>query len=265
MMRWRCSIANKTWHFADHAAAGPSSNLAHLLRECLSKYEPPTGVLGPGYHFLYANQPNTSLGTDWYDNYQAPTDNGTQLYKRRMWVAGQIKFVRPIALGEPINCTETISGVRELGTNVFVTTKRDFGALVETRTLMYTNEPFKVKKSSPGGPFSHEVQLIVSPQQIARYCALTYNVHRIHHDLGYCREEECLPGILVPGPMMVTLALGVFHHTTGLSIESIKYKNSLPVLANQPLTIGWTDGASPKLNVVTDQGTAMVASLVAER
>lgn len=42
---------------------------------------------------LFNNQLNTKLGSDGYDNYQAPVnEQGEQLYLRRMWARGELSL-----------------------------------------------------------------------------------------------------------------------------------------------------------------------------
>jgi hydroxyacyl-ACP dehydratase HTD2-like protein with hotdog domain len=42
-----------------------------------------------------------------------------------------------------------------------------------------------------------------------RYSALTFNGHRIHYDADYCRQVEGYPGLVVHGPLIATLLLGL--------------------------------------------------------
>lgn len=45
-----------------------------------------------------------------------------------------------------------------------------------------------------------------------RYSGLTFNGHRIHYDIDYCRDEEGYPNLVVHGPLTATLLLDLFYH-----------------------------------------------------
>ena len=44
-------------------------------------------------------------------------------------------------------------------------------------------------------------------RSLFRYSALTFNGHRIHYDVDYCRDVEGYPGLVVHGPLLATLLM----------------------------------------------------------
>ncbi|WP_143539699.1 hypothetical protein [Saccharopolyspora spinosa] len=46
-----------------------------------------------------------------------------------------------------------------------------------------------------------EWSIDVSPTLLFRFSALTYNAHRIHHDLDYARDLKGYPGVVTHGPL----------------------------------------------------------------
>lgn len=62
----------------------------------------------------------------------------------------------------------------------------------------------------PNPVFTHT--LTPTPALLARYSALTYNAHAIHLDPLYTRTQYGLAGLVVHGPLLVTLMLTVLDH-----------------------------------------------------
>ena len=128
---WGIAIKQKQWFIPDTLSVGLSNHLIDLLNKVLPEnlYQPrleiDDGMLGVmygnGFHFLYNNQANNNLGSDGYDNYQAPTSQGNQLYSRRLWVKGSINFgANIVRASDQLNCIEKIDSVRRLGLSTFV-------------------------------------------------------------------------------------------------------------------------------------------------
>lgn len=196
-----------------------------------------------GFHFLYNNQENIQLGTDGYDNYQAPKgDNGQELFKRRLWVKGNITF-EPKVLST-IDCLEKITSVRQVSDSVFVQISREFNSdsapvLTESRTLMYTNQDYqKSNKVHEIGIPDISKQIDLNPTDLLKYSMLTYNLHKIHYDVSYCQTVEKLPSIILQGPFMITLLLTWFtSQFPELTIKSFNYKNLRPCFVTDSLTL----------------------------
>lgn len=246
--QWADRIKSKTWTFHDNYSVGSATNLTYLLESIFPTNQPDLQYLRPGYHFLYNNQPNTLLGTDWYDDYQAPRDDSLNaLYKRRLWVGGQIDFHTAPKLSSAMVCEESITSVKSLFDSTFVTIRRELNTyegspiLQESRTLAYTNQLYS--PSTQLFTLLHPENWYIVPftltyQDVAKFCALTYNLHKIHIDPNYCQTQENLPNVLVPGPFMVTSALNVFQYfSPRRRITSIKYKNIEPCFVNSSLQL----------------------------
>ena len=60
-----------------------------------------------------------------------------------------------------------------------------------------------VEPAASDAPWQHS--FTADPVLLFRYSALTANSHRIHYDAPYCREVERYPGLVVHGPLLVTL------------------------------------------------------------
>ncbi len=63
-----------------------------------------------------------------------------------------------------------------------------------------------------------------------RYSAATFNGHRIHYDVDYCRDVEGYPGLVVHGPLIATLLLGYVENeiADGRSIKTFEFRANRP-------------------------------------
>lgn len=236
--QWARWARTQRWHWRDTYALGAIGHLQQLTREL--------GVALPrlyGHHFLFNNPTNSDVGSDWYDNYQAPRAGGAQLYARRMWVGGSVAYDRVPRENDIVDCAEGIKAVRALGSNVFVTIERVYTvagqpSMRETRTLLYTNDPFEQRDTAAAGAAADS--LAVSAQQQLRFSMLSYNLHKIHYDAAYARLEH-LPRPLVLGPFLAVLMIQYFaqqHPAT--PVRSFTYRNSAPMYVDSTAPISCT-------------------------
>lgn len=275
LARWTSQIKNARWTWDDTVSLGQLKHLRTLLNEIIPSR---TWTLY-GTSLLFNNQTNASLGLDGYDNYQAPQENGKQLFDRRMWVSGSLKFRNTPRIGESLRCIERVQLVRRVGDSVFVavlreTRKLDFDSQVEggsvkvgnertgdvliseLRSLVYkwradvsekTNETSENSETSstvaskePDPDTSTE--LTISASQVSRFSALQYNLHKIHYNRDYCLSEG-LSDVIVLGPMLVNIMLHYFAlRFPKAAIELFSYRMSEPCYVDRPLRISMENG-----------------------
>lgn len=254
-MNWSKLIRTKTWNFSDYSSAGQIGHLNNLLGSMLP-YNYNINNLSAGSHLLFGNQLNINIGTDGYDNYQAPMEDGNQLFKRRMWVKGDIEWYSLGALNKPLNCVERVQQARLINQQMFVNIARTFyqdnnEILKESRVLMYTNNDYKLPSEPsslmepyvPRGnlsmpDFSFSQLITFSASDVLKYSCLTFNLHKIHLDHHYSISEG-LPGIIVQGPLLVTTVLQWFQRLyPDVSIAKFTYKNLKPVEINKVYDLG---------------------------
>lgn len=130
LARWTSHIKNARWSWDDTVSLGQLKHLRVLLNEIIPSK---TWTLY-GTSLLFNNQTNASLGSDGYDNYQAPQEHGVQLFDRRMWVSGSLRFRDVPRIGEHLRCVERVLLVRRVGESVFVSILR------ESRKLDFQSE-----------------------------------------------------------------------------------------------------------------------------
>lgn len=249
--QWATSIKRKNWIFEDICSTSASNNLILLLNDIFpEKFHKKIlgfgkNTLPSGFHFLYNNQPNVNIGKDGYDNYQAPMIKNEQVYKRRMWVKGNLEIHKAPILNEYLKCTERIHTVKTIGNSTFVNIKREFDSLqthnlTESRTLIYKNDLYQPSTTQYKMlQFDDSLSIQVNTNDLMRYSCLTYNCHKIHFDKQYSQEVENLPEIIVQGPFMVTLLLYWFQVThSNFEIKRFSYKNMEPWFVNDKVTLG---------------------------
>ncbi len=92
---------------------------------------------------------------------------------------------------------------------------------------------------SPSNPdFTHT--LTPTPHLLTRYSALTYNAHAIHLDPLYTMIEYNQPGLLVHGPLLLTLMLSCLRHELEKHeriITEISYRCLSPVFVGEKISV----------------------------
>jgi len=99
-----------------------------------------------------------------------------------------------------------------------------------------------------------------------RYSALTMNSHRIHYDKDYVRDAEGYPGLLVHGPLTMTLMLDLFRREMpDATIGSFNLRAVSPVYDTMDFSVHGGPGDDPgtaKLWAMTGEGAlAMTADV----
>ncbi|KAF1809254.1 hypothetical protein P152DRAFT_484783 [Eremomyces bilateralis CBS 781.70] len=108
----------------------------------------------------------------------------------------------------------------------------------------------KVVKAAHAATISHA--LTPSPALLFRFSALTFNAHAIHLDPGYCREVEGHRGLLVHGPLALTLVVTMIEarmRETGGTIKSIEYRNLAPLYAGEEMRVCGRDAGNGRWDV----------------
>jgi 3-methylfumaryl-CoA hydratase len=85
-----------------------------------------------------------------------------------------------------------------------------------------------------------QIQKSVHPSSVLlyRYSALTFNGHRIHYDIDYCRDVEGYPGLVFHGPLSATLLLDLASAATDAEqISSFEFRAISPLFADRPFTL----------------------------
>ncbi|MCI4663380.1 MAG: MaoC family dehydratase N-terminal domain-containing protein [Neomegalonema sp.] len=203
-------------------------------------------VLGPMRHWFYFldAQPLDALGRDGH-----PARGGflpPVALPRRMWAGGRLSFHGELRIGDDVEQRQSIASIAlkqgRSGPLCFVTTRTevrvdDQARVVEERDLVYRRDPAPSdpepqKQMAPSAPaFAREVR--PSSILLFRYSALTFNGHRIHYDLDYCRQVEGYPHLVVHGPLLATLLADLaVAQKAGRALRRFSYRAISPLCAD---------------------------------
>lgn len=180
----------------------------------------PENPLPPFFHQAYFWQalPESELGRDGH-----PARGGLIPdlgLPRRMWAGGRLVFHSALRAGIAAQRTSHVEAVtRKQGRSgplAFVTlrheiTQRGAPCISEWQELVYRTDtaPGAAAPEPQPAPEAAEVEerRRFSTTTLFRYSALSFNGHRIHYDLDYCREVEGYPGLVVHGPLLAQILM----------------------------------------------------------
>ena len=173
---------------------------------------------------------------------------------RRMWAGGRFLFHAPLLLGRPAERSSRIASIREkagrTGPLYFVTvehvlTQDGQDRLREWQTIVYRDMAGAGRRAPENAPehasSSREWQL--DSVALFRYSALTFNGHRIHYAADYAREVEEYPGVVIHGPLLVTLLFDLAQEP-GRPLLRFEYEARSPLFLPHPFTVNVSRGTS---------------------
>ncbi|HNJ75924.1 MAG TPA: MaoC family dehydratase N-terminal domain-containing protein [Azospira sp.] len=190
----------------------------------------------------------------------------------RMWAGGRIEMAGPLPIGARVKRRSQVLRVDykqgKSGDLVFVTVLHELlsvaGELLlrEEHDIVYTEGrvqrpvlPAPAEAPAAGGPrFTPDAVMLF------RYSALTFNGHRIHYDLDYCRHVEGYDNLVIHGPLNATLLANRAEALAGQSLSRFDYRLLAPALLGCSLTIDArrAEGGSGRivLRMLRDDGVA---------
>ncbi|MEE2995851.1 MAG: MaoC family dehydratase N-terminal domain-containing protein [Pseudomonadota bacterium] len=258
---------------------------ANYFTLTLDRDDPPFSdgePLPPAWHYFYFHE-LVALAATGEDGHRAKGDFMPPLpFPRRMWAGSKMKFESPICIGEKVKKVITIADIAmkdgKSGKMCFVTTTEEvFGeddrlTTSETRTQVY-REPAGPNTSPPQprpAPMAAQWSRTIRPSSVLlfRYSALTMNSHRIHYDKDYVRDVEGYPGLLVHGPLTMTLMLDLFRsEMQGATMTSLDLRAVSPVYDTMDFSVHGVSGddGTCRLWAMTDGAMAMTADVTYKR
>ena len=172
---------------------------------------------------------------------------------RRMWAAGKLTFHRPLFAGiRAEKITRIDSVTRKSGRSgplAFVRLRHDIRqrqtlAVTEYQELVYRPDDAPAPPAPPPAPTTetHVEPFSGDPTLLFRYSALTFNGHRIHYDQDYAQSTEGYDELVVHGPLLAHLLMGLATRQLG-SLSEFAYRATAPLLAHEDATLCWQDGS----------------------
>jgi 3-methylfumaryl-CoA hydratase len=196
----------------------------------------------------------------------------------RMWAGGRVDFLCPVPLGAAMRKRSQVLGVEHKqgrsGHLVFVTVLHEVlvGEAVcvrEEHDIVYRGV-----SAAPGGTATPVPkpdaelradltrQWVPTSTQLFRYSALTFNGHRIHYDLDYCRNVEGYDNLVVHGPLSATLLAELGQTLAGQPLRRFVYRGLRPTTLGQTVTLKarrLEDGGLAMWSELPDSGISMTA------
>jgi 3-methylfumaryl-CoA hydratase len=204
-----------------------TSYQADALTATLDRQDPPYkegDEIPPGWHLFYIREvvrleDTAPDGHPKRGDFMPPIN-----LPRRMWAGTKATYHKPIHIGEMIRKVTTIDAVTpkvgRTGKLVFLSLKHEiFGesglSVTELQDVVYREEAKPgtnpVSPPTPPGQAVWSRDIHPTPVLLFRFSALTMNSHRIHYDHKYVTEVEHYPGLLVHGPLTLTLLMDLFR------------------------------------------------------
>ena len=231
--------------------------------------------LPPLWHWLYFHEGarQSKLGRDGHaekGGFLPPVS-----LPRRMWAGGRFEFLAPLSIGSIVEKKSAIKSVEvksgRSGELCFVTVQHQLNCsdklcIREEHDIVYREDPKPGDRSAPppeakaGPDFSQTIT--PTPVMLFRYSALTFNGHRIHYDIDYCRDVEAYPGLVFHGPLTATLLLQLaIKNAGGKKLKSFEFRAISPLFDVAPFELrGWSRSDQIELQAVNpDGGVAMRA------
>jgi 3-methylfumaryl-CoA hydratase len=165
--------------------------------------------------------------------------------QRRMWASAELRFLRPLHVGERLTRHSVIRSVEEKtgasGPLVLVTVAHEVQgedglAIEEVQRIVYLDIPERYspprKRPMPEAPLLHDTRDL-SEVLLFRYSAVTFNAHRIHIDLPYAQKVERYPGLVVHGPLQATWLMQAAGRVHGSWPAGFSFRGVHPMLLTE--------------------------------
>lgn len=206
-------------------------------------------ALPPLWHWIYFLEglPPGELGRDGH-----PARGGflpPVPLPNRMWAGGRVKFLKPVPIGSRIRKVSSIlkvdHKVGRSGDLVFVTVLHELKSLVDELLIREEHDIVYKSATRQATPPENAAEAIRTPfsktftptsTTLFRYSALTFNGHRIHYDLDYCRNIEGYSNLVIHGPLNATMLAGFAEEASGRAVREFNYRGLSPALLGETIT-----------------------------
>lgn len=233
-------------------------------------------ALPPLWHWIYflEGSPAKDLGPDGH-----PARGGflpPVPLPNRLWAGGRVDFLHPVPLGAVMHKHSQVLGVAHKqgrsGPLVFVTVLHevlvgDEVCIREEHDIVYREASAAPTPTPDPTPDAGPCADMTRPwrptsTQLFRYSALTFNGHRIHYDLDYCRNVEGHDHLVVHGPLSATLLAGLGQTLAEQPLRRLVYRGVRPATLGQTLSLQarrLDDGSLRLWSALSDGSVSMVA------
>ncbi|MBY6685610.1 mesaconyl-C4 CoA hydratase [Rhodococcus sp. BP-149] len=228
-------------------SAEPVESMAALL-----DIDVPHGLgdtVPPVWHWLYLlpRDNQRDLGEDGHPvtGIPAPPAGG----RRRMFGGGRVTTFGSLRIGEPAtkvtSIAKSVDKVGRTGPLTLTTVLQEIsqgGRIVvrEEQDIVYRaggSAPLPTPAPAQEPVTGPTLSLDVDATLLFRFSALTYNAHRIHYDLDWCRREG-YDGLVIHGPLLAFM-MAEHMRRSGLSLQdrTFGYRLVSPMTRPQAFTV----------------------------
>lgn len=202
----------------------------------------PGDTLPRGWHFgLFAPAPaQSSLRGDGYAGPGiALPDAGLP---RLMFGGRRLRFLGDIPIGVALRRrTRLLSAVPKEGrSGRMVVATVGHTVLLKGTSVLAEEQDFILMEANPlraaplpGSPTPGGAMFIADERLLLRFCALTFNTHRIHYDLPFARDVEGHEALVVNGSLTGLMLTELFRAQAGREPVSVTARNLRPLLCRR--------------------------------
>lgn len=190
-----------------------------------------------------------------------------------MWAGSRVEFPATLRLGEPAVRVSTITSIAEKtgrsGRLVFVTVRHEISgseglAIVDEHDIVYREDSGPGATARPGEPAPGDAQWTQTvepdPTLLFRYSALTFNGHRIHYDRDYATSVEGYGGLVVHGPLLATLMVGLAGRCwPDRAVARFEFRGHRPVVDTETFSVCGKAESDDAIGVWVANGEGMLA------
>ncbi|TWG06412.1 3-methylfumaryl-CoA hydratase [Streptomyces brevispora] len=231
----------------------------------------------PLWHWIYLLERSreSELGEDGHPVVGIPAPPGPGC--RRMFGGGRVTAHGLLEIGKP--ATKVTSVARSVdkqgrtGLLTFTTVAQEIfqnGQLVirEEQDIAYRapgSNALPTPPAPPEPPAGPQLRLSVDERMLFRFSALTYNAHRIHYDLDWCRQEG-YDGLVIHGPLLAFM-MGEHMRREGIDLvgRTFGYRLVSPMTKAQTFSVvPGPDGLVQGAEARSAAGTVCAVSTVTE-
>ncbi len=217
----------------------------------LDQGPPDTGVMPRGWHVaLFAPDPaQSALRADGYAGVGVPLPD-TDL-PRLMFGGRRTRFAGDIPVGRRLlRRSHLVSATPKTGRSgrMMIATVRH-AIEVDGMAVLTEEQDFVLLEAgrpapapplpSPGPP---GVPFVADEAMLLRFCALTFNTHRIHYDHPYATGVEGYPALVVNGSLTTLMLTELFRARAGREPVSLLTRNLRPLFCGRANTLHATEG-----------------------
>lgn len=109
-------------------------------------------------------------------------------------------------------------------------------------------QDYVMREPDPGGPATPphaaeprpaaaERSLVPDETMLLRYCAVTFNAHRIHYDFPYATDTEGYPALVVNGGIPILALLELYRSQAGREPAHIVLRNLAPLFCGRSMRL----------------------------